>query len=273
MRCLANDSSMSSKCQRCTRSNRECVYTTRSKTRRRKRTDTRVTELEEKVRGLSILLENRKANSNQLNIERDDLQYTGLEDEIRSQHQSGQSGELSTEGISPLAPPTPRPQITSNDTEYEAGSYNQRNMASRDMEGNVPSIQSPSFPDVIDRGILSMTKATELYDRYVNDLLPLYVANRNHWKSCQIPHSYAYDKQLPCRRFPGRLDRGEVARVQTHIVPSCACRKRRRVQISSIPQTEQGDPTDLRYKGDNTGPQIDGNMSGYSYFYSMDIPS
>lgn len=168
---------MSSKCQRCTRAKRECVYTTHSKTRRRKRTDTRVTELEEKVRGLSILLENRKANSDQLNIERDHLQYTGLEDEIRSQHQSGQSGGISTEGFSPLGPPTPRPQITSKDTEYEAGSYNQRNMASSDMEGKVPAIPSPSFPDVIDRGILSMTKATELYDRYVNDLLPLYVAN------------------------------------------------------------------------------------------------
>jgi len=48
------------------------------------------------------------------------------------------------------------------------------------MSKGVPREPSPIFPDVIDRGILSMAKATELYDRYVNDLLPLYVINRIH---------------------------------------------------------------------------------------------
>lgn len=184
VRCLANESSMSSKCQRCTRANRECVYTTHSKTRRRKRTDTRVKELEEKVRGLSMLLENRIASSNQSSVERDVLQSTELEEGFGNQAQQGHSfgefGEATTEGFSPLGLPTPEPQPKSKDTEYIARAYNQSSESSHGMSKGVPREPSPIFPDVIDRGILSMAKATELYDRYVNDLLPLYVINRIH---------------------------------------------------------------------------------------------
>ncbi|KAL8751095.1 MAG: hypothetical protein Q9184_006178 [Pyrenodesmia sp. 2 TL-2023] len=54
VRCLPEDPIS---CQRCARSGRECVYTAPEKRRRRKRTDTRVAELEQMVQMLAARLE------------------------------------------------------------------------------------------------------------------------------------------------------------------------------------------------------------------------
>jgi len=165
---------MSSKCQRCTRANRECVYTTHSKTRRRKRTDTRVKELEEKVRGLSMLLENRAASANHSSADRDIVDNLEFGGEIGAQSPKGMSyggiRKATAEGFSSLAP---EPETTSEDPESAARAYSQSNEASYGLSKEVLIEPSPIFPDVIDRGILGMAKATELYNRYVNDLLPL----------------------------------------------------------------------------------------------------
>lgn len=83
----------------------------------------------------------------------------------------------------------------------------------------------------------------------------------------------ANNHQLPCCSAPTGLDRGEIARVQAHIILSCACRKRKRVQTSSKPQVEQGNPTDLRYKGGDTRAQVAGNMPGDAHLYPMDVSS
>lgn len=218
VRCLANESSMSSKCQRCTRANRECVYTTHSKTRRRKRTDTRVKELEEKVRGLSMLLENRIANSNQSSVETDVLQCTESEEESGTQGQDeksfGEFGKATNEGFSPLGLPTPEPQSTNKDTESIARAYNESKEPNCGMNERIFREPSPIFPDVIDRGILSMAKATELYDRYVNDLLPLYVVieafgylakcrlyilTTNSYPAVTLPEDWTAAKLRECR--------------------------------------------------------------------------
>ena len=168
---------MSSKCQRCTRANRECIYTTHSKTRRRKRTDTRVKELEEKVRGLSMLLENKTASSNQSTAERDLIESTEIDVEEAARDpdefpSTGGYGGMTDEGFSPLGLPTPPQSIKDSEAAVQA------NGQSRDTsfgQGRDLSDPSPTFPDVIDRGIISMDEATRLYKRYVDDLLPLYV--------------------------------------------------------------------------------------------------
>ena len=168
---------MSSKCQRCTRANRECIYTTHSKTRRRKRTDTRVKELEEKVRGLSMLLESKKSGSEQSSAERDIIESTELEDhnEGRSPHEirTGSGfGEMTAGGFSPMGlPPT---QLPLNESDAAGNSYGQNNDASYAQSRDYMDASS-IFPDVVDRGVLSMEKATELYGRYVDYLMPLYV--------------------------------------------------------------------------------------------------
>ena len=170
---------MSSKCQRCTRANRDCVYTTHSKTRRRKRTDTRVKELEEKVRGLSMLLENKTASSKQSSAERDVIESTELdvEEAVRDSEEfpsTGGYGGMTEDGFSPLGLPTPPHSL--KDPKAAIQAYRQNNDASYNQTKD-NSDHSPIFPDVIDRGIITMAVAMELYTRYVNDLLPVYVGH------------------------------------------------------------------------------------------------
>ena len=168
---------MSSKCQRCTRANRECIYTTHSKTRRRKRTDTRVKELEEKVRGLSMLLEKKTANSS---VDRDVIESTEPDVEEAARNRDsfpsmGGYGGVTEEGFSPLGRPVP--QQSADDPEVTIQKYIKSHDASKGQTKDI-SETSPIFPDVIDRGILNMEKATELFRKYVQDLLPVYAFHR-----------------------------------------------------------------------------------------------
>ena len=161
---MANESSSSSRCQRCARANRECVYTTHSKTRRRKRTDTRVKELEEKVRGLSMLLENGRANSG-----------SSAEREMASVEEDEGWRRPSTKEADGLTP-------ENEDTRSWNGFVGQPKPQCSEtvMQKWVP--ESDGFgpdstsPDVVERGLLSMDKATELVSRYTNHLLPHYPA-------------------------------------------------------------------------------------------------
>ena len=57
IRCLPQGSSKMGKCQRCDKSDRECIFTAPEKRRRRKRTDTRVADLEQMVQVLAARLE------------------------------------------------------------------------------------------------------------------------------------------------------------------------------------------------------------------------
>ena len=169
---------MSSKCQRCTRANRECVYTTHSKTRRRKRTDTRVKELEEKVRGLSMLLENKTSSSHQSSNNNGHLNESSeLEVEEAAQdsddYPSRGFGSVTEEGFSPLGLPAPQPTRI---REATANGHGRRKEAPNSYAKDFPD-PSPIFPDVVDRGILSMEKAAELHKRYVNELLPMQVSS------------------------------------------------------------------------------------------------
>lgn len=67
VRCLPEDST---KCQRCFRSGRQCVYTPPEKKRRRKRTDTRVAELEHMVQMLATRLEEEQRARTGQNLDR-----------------------------------------------------------------------------------------------------------------------------------------------------------------------------------------------------------
>ena len=139
------------------------MYTTHSKTRRRKRTDTRVKELEEKVRGLSMLLENGRGGSGS-SAERD---IEGMEKE------EGSKRLTLDEKNNPVA--------TDGDVCPGKGSIDESQ--NRSSESANPILQSwypigddntqdSMWPDVVERGLLSMDKATELVNRYTNLLLP-----------------------------------------------------------------------------------------------------
>ena len=139
------------------------MYTTHSKTRRRKRTDTRVKELEDKVRGLSMLLENGRGSS-------------------------GPSAEPDTESLENEDGSVRRTLNESNnavpaegDMRLWKGSIDEPQTRSlRPGSSFLPSwglivgdtTEDSMWPDVVERGLLSMDKATELVNRYINLLMP-----------------------------------------------------------------------------------------------------
>lgn len=146
------------------------MYTTHSKTRRRKRTDTRVKELEQRVAEMSFLLEHGRSSSTPSSVEKEDdaADTQGLNSDI------GGVFSFSNSSLSPGA---------STKDDSSAGPSNQQGLSQNfhlsglGWEQNTKVPESLSIlPDVIDRGILNMAKATELYQRYVDALLPQYPA-------------------------------------------------------------------------------------------------
>ena len=143
------------------------MYTTHSKTRRRKRTDTRVKELEEKVRGLSMLLENGRGGSGS-SAERE---IEGMENE------EGSRRSTSNEKINPI--PTDGDMCPLKgfiDESATRSSESAKSILQSWVAMGEDTTQDSMWPDVVERGLLSMDKATELVDRYTNLLMPHYPA-------------------------------------------------------------------------------------------------
>ena len=201
MRCLQDVSLSSVKCQRCAKSNRECVFTEPTKTRRRKRTDTRVAELEREVKAMSTAL--RKGNAYLLQRDTDDdTEYIDVHDDDK---EVGRSNEPLDNGAQGECATAHEPIMTVNG---EIAQLQRRSNAANDyMEINgitdlsqarvseARSNASKSSPDVtdtrasqvsneigdlmqsvlpfdvIDRGLLSMHKASLLYARYTLELV------------------------------------------------------------------------------------------------------
>lgn len=265
---------MSSKCQRCTRANRECVYTTHSKTRRRKRTDTRVKELEEKVRGLSMLLESKTANSNQSSAEMDALESTEFDlEETRDPNEypsRGGYGGATEDGFSPLGLPTPPHSLKGAEAVIHAFGQGRDLSHSQNKDLSDPS---PIFPDVIDRGILSMEKATELHSKYVNDLQPMYVTYINDVLPPRPVQTETDHAKVPRGGASPRLHCSKTARIQAYLVSRCTRGQRWGVKSSSEPETKQGDPTSICYQSLHPGTQIIRASASNVDLYSMDLPT
>ena len=120
-----------------------------------------------------MLLEKKTACSS---VERDVIESTepDVEEAARNRDafpSTGGYGGVTVEGFSPLGRPTPQP--SNRDPEVALQKYIQSHDASNGQTKDV-SETSPIFPDVIDRGILNMEKATEMVRKYKDDLLPLY---------------------------------------------------------------------------------------------------
>ncbi|TVY44845.1 Transcriptional regulator [Lachnellula occidentalis] len=165
VRCLPNTSafastSASKACQRCTRTDRQCVFTVPQKRKQRKRTDTRVAELEREVQAMRALFETKK-------------QATDGPDASAQPSKMYLSGQVNTSiqstGTVPICPPdiggtdwTPTPfQTPAAETSL-----------SQDWTTSAFSMNS----DVIDRGVLSMEVAIQLFRTYMSDLYPQYPA-------------------------------------------------------------------------------------------------
>ena len=152
------------------------IYTTHSKTRRRKRTDTRVKELEQRVAEMSFLLEHGRSSSTPSSVEKED-------DTVDTHGHNEDVG-----GVYSFPNSRTSPGISAHDDPWVGRGINPglaHDGPSPDQaweQATDPSDPLCIAPDVIDRGILSLSKATEIYQNYVDALLPQYPA---------IPLSYS----------------------------------------------------------------------------------
>ena len=145
------------------------VYTTHSKTRRRKRTDTRVKELEQRVAEMSFLLEHGRSSSTPSSVEREeDVDTQGTNNDI--------GGVFSFSNSSLNAESSTKDKSCGGHGKKQALPHNFPSSSKTWKQDTEAAGSKSVLPDVIDRGIVNMAKATELYQKYLDELLPHYPA-------------------------------------------------------------------------------------------------
>ena len=136
VRCLPDPSPAATKCQRCTRFNRVCIFGVSARRRPRKRTDTRVKELEQELRAVRSLLRHDSASGPASSVGGPTVQT------------ASDSGH---DGLSPQ-------HISAHSDSPETGS----------LTGSMDD------RDIIQKGWLSIELATELFQLYNRELMPCY---------------------------------------------------------------------------------------------------
>ena len=170
-RCLPDNGSTSGHCRRCVRAGRTCIFASRPDRRPRKRTDTRVAELEREVRAMRALIRFQE----------------GAEDRPRNQGMLMAPSFGSDMVMSTAGPPRKTPPRSSPGTKNTSSSTldplqmgdpawpqpDLLNVRETDPHARWPSAAFPTG-DVIDRGVISQPVAMELLEIYKNDLFPHY---------------------------------------------------------------------------------------------------
>jgi Tfp pilus assembly protein FimV len=161
VRCLVNPDASSSKCQRCAKSSKTCVFAPPAKRRQRKRTDVRVTELEKEIQQMRSLLKTNTRSSNDLSDhdsgdDESDAQEQMAEKETPSNVQSHSSATTATSTFPtfpgkevPFGAPAFKPATTCGPDDFLKFSDN----------------------DIINRGIISVGMASELLGIWRNELV------------------------------------------------------------------------------------------------------
>jgi hypothetical protein len=195
IRCISDENSDVLSCENCEKSGKDCVFVPRIRTRRRKRADARVTDLEKEVRALASLL--RQSEISKHIRERHVVPSEGAADSNSDLYTPtivpGEAG--GTFLISALPPgltPTPsnlafssgefdrvayRPTLTSPFLKSIATQEQHNNPEPRlphFVASNTSSVTDIDRRDVIDRGVLSWKAALQLFMRYQQQLTPCY---------------------------------------------------------------------------------------------------
>jgi hypothetical protein len=155
---------------RCGKSGRTCVFVAPQKRRQRKRTDTRVAELEKEVRAMRLLLGKAGGTSPSIPEEKsDDEKYTEESDEDDPSDEKGEMSvyhwtyednkDKSSVGRVLSASHSQSPNDDATSMTSTTSIFDDRT-------------QNPdSTKDVVDRGIISVKIATELFASYSRDLV------------------------------------------------------------------------------------------------------
>ncbi|KFY89513.1 hypothetical protein V498_06417 [Pseudogymnoascus sp. VKM F-4517 (FW-2822)] len=154
VRCLPSLDPATRRCQRCTKNGRTCHYAAPQKRRPRKRTDTRVAELEREVRAMRSMLNKGKqspsADSNQ-----------------GSMHTLDENTEI--EGFLENAP---IPHLGMEPGAFQENMKEPRWDCGPGWDGEASEAGPDKTPDVIERDLIGLEKAEEYFDHYVNNMVP-----------------------------------------------------------------------------------------------------
>lgn len=162
VRCILDDSNPDV-CQRCARTGRPCVFTAIQKRKQRKRTDTRVAELEREMRAMRAILKQK-------------------EDEVRA-NSPARVTESRAERDTRHCEHNTQSQPAFQEIASAVGHVqSQDDTGLRLAQQPGPSIWPTNYDndplrdthDVIDSGLISLATARQLFETYKNDLFPHY---------------------------------------------------------------------------------------------------
>ncbi|KAH9834686.1 GAL4-like Zn(II)2Cys6 (or C6 zinc) binuclear cluster DNA-binding domain [Teratosphaeria destructans] len=166
IRCLPDEANPD-KCQRCTKSGRECVFPPPQKRKQRKRTDARVAELEREMKALRSMLRGRHDGAK--TPSKGEVQPPGHPDTlIHTDDFAGSSVQGNSSARVSIIEPTGR-TVTQPPT--GPSHHPDRTPPWPRRSADAPR---EGCGDVVDRGVLSMATARQLFEIYEKDLFAHY---------------------------------------------------------------------------------------------------
>lgn len=168
VRCIIDDDNPDT-CQRCAKSGRSCVFTPLQKRKQRKRTDTRVAELEREMRAMRAALQKKEQTGNTQSTAQpaptrsagvwfeDNSLQAQINNELGTSSVARAGANVGYEGLPPEA---------SNNWQRSAPRLWPTRFANKPAEEDTK--------DVVDAGLISMATARQLFETYRRDLCPTY---------------------------------------------------------------------------------------------------
>ncbi|EED16699.1 C6 finger domain protein, putative [Talaromyces stipitatus ATCC 10500] len=177
VRCLP-DANTTNQCQRCAKANRACVFVAPQRRRPRKRTDTRVAQLEKEMAAMRTALKGRRLTVEETPDEEDTESVGGDEEtddvdfgsEVVKRSQAPNYQDIQYNSYSTGFHDTSRsPGRVSASQMSGDGSSSLHGTPALTLNSSLPDIAGD--PDIVDRGIISAKTAEHLLSLFIYDLL------------------------------------------------------------------------------------------------------
>jgi hypothetical protein len=152
IRCIPKNSASSKSCQRCSKIDRQCVFTVTQRRKQRKRTDTRVAELEREVQAMRSLFELRRSS---IGEETPGSEQSPKESSSKVSRDASTVNSALSKSLTTVSDDTPHPEPFPDTSQ---------------PKGSSPTSYCPD-QDVVDRGLISSEQADQLFQAYNKHLV------------------------------------------------------------------------------------------------------
>lgn len=184
-------------CGRCAKAGRPCVFTPLQKRKQRKRTDTRVAELEREMRMMRTMLKQKQDEGRTSPLAGGSAEAPGLQTGgmVTAKGAGDAMPSVEPRAIRPEVPAEMRVDNIIGTAMAEAllqqqqagGAQQRRADGSPLWPQRLPDRPPEKTPDVVDRGLLSMATARQLFETFKHDLFP-------HYPTMTIPDNVTADQ-------------------------------------------------------------------------------